>query len=190
MSGVSPACRCSAAATPPGAKRPEAVVNVHIDHHTFQDLLVEAELLPERTVDPFDDPTPHISQRMCRTEHGHPVDPRTVLQLLLAAHVRFVVRDDDGIPIHWGRTKRLFEGAARDAVRSLSTRCTHPGCRVPTTRTQTDHTIDYQLGGSTDPGNGNPRCLRHNLIKNRGFSVQRDRLGRWHTYRPDGTEVA
>jgi hypothetical protein len=71
----------------------------------------------------------------------------------------------------------------------MATRCTHPGCRVRLKRTQTDHTVDFARGGRTDPSNGNPRCLRHNLTKNRGFTVWRDRSGDWHTYRPDGTEV-
>ena len=121
--------------------------------------------------------------------HGDPLDPHTVLQVLLAGYIRFAIYDDDGHPIHWGRKKRLFDGPARDAVRSLSTRCTQPGCRVPTRRTQTDHTVDYARGGTTDPDNGNIRCHRHNLMKNRGYTVQRDALGQWRTYRPDGTEM-
>jgi hypothetical protein len=147
-------------------------------------------LLPESLGDPFDDPTPHVSELLCRTDHGDPIDPATVLRLLLAGHIRFAIHDEHGIPITWGRKRRLFAGAARDAVRSLSTRCTYPGCRVPTRRTQVDHTVDYARGGPTDPGNGNVRCDRHNLIKNRGYTVQRDALGDWHTFRPDGTEIA
>lgn len=178
-----------AASTAPGSKAPEPVVNVHVDHHTATDLLTEAALFPERDVDPFDDPTPHVGQRLSRTDHGHPVDQATVLRLLLEAKVRYIVRNDEGVPIRWGRTRRLFEGAARDAVRVLSTRCTHPGCRAPVRRTETDHSIDWSKGGVTDPANGNPRCKRHNLVKNHGFTVHRDHQGRWHTYRPDGTEI-
>ena len=109
---------------------------------------------------------------------------------MLVGYIRYVVRNEEGVPITWGRKRRLFEGPARDAVRSMATRCTHPGCRVRLKRTQTDHTVDFARGGHTDPGNGNPRCLRHNLTKNRGFTVWRDPTGDWHTYRPDGTEVA
>lgn len=72
---------------------------------------------------------------------------------------------------------------------SLSPRCTHPGCLVRTSRCQADHTIEHSKGGFTDPDNGGPKCLRHNLIKNTGYSVHRDRRGYWHTYRPDGSEV-
>ena len=41
----------------------------------------------------------------------------------------------------------------------------------------------------TVPANGGPRCPRHNLIKNHGYTVHRDPTGRWHTYQPDGTEI-
>ncbi|MEO6571587.1 MAG: HNH endonuclease signature motif containing protein, partial [Ilumatobacteraceae bacterium] len=140
-------------------------------------------------VDPFEPGSDVVSRWRCDTEHGDPVDPRTVLQLAIEAHVRFVIHDDHGIPIHWGRKRRLFTGAARDAVRSLSPRCTHPGCRVRTRHCQIDHTTEFSRAGPTDPGNGNPRCMRHNLIKNQGFTVHRDTQGHWHTHRPDGTEI-
>ena len=103
--------------------------------------------------------------------------------------IRQICSGVGGTPTQWGRKRRLFEGAARDAVRSLFPRCTHPGCRVRTKRTHTDHTLDYAKGGTTDPANGNPRCRRHNQAKNQGYTVHRDALGEWHTYRPDGTEI-
>lgn len=164
--------------------------NIHVDHDTFSDVLIEAELLPERSGDPFADPQPvHESERLCHSEHGDPVDPLTVLQLMIEGYIRFVILNDDRVPIQWGRTRRLFEGAARDAVRAMFPRCTHPGCRVRTKRTQTDHTVDDAKGGTTDPANGNPRCRRHNNAKNHGYTVYRDALGEFHTYRPDGTEI-
>lgn len=178
------------ASRPPGSKPPEPVVNVHVDHHTYQDIAVEAGLLPERDVDPFDDPIPHVSSRICHTTNGAIIDHRTVLQLLLGGYVRWVIHNDEGHVVHWGRAKRLFEGAARDAARSLSIRCTAPGCRVPTTKTETDHVVEYARGGLTDPDNAAPACKRHNLLRhNRRFTVWRDALGDWHTYRADGTEV-
>ena len=179
-----------AVANTSGGKRPQPVVNVHVDYHSFQDMLAEAELFPERNVDPFEDPTPHITQLLCRTDNGHPLDQHSVLRLLLEAKVRFVIRNQAGVPINWGRTRRLFEGPARDAVRALSPRCTHPGCRIPVTETQTDHTLEWASGGVTEPGNGNPRCGKHNRKKAEGFKVHRDQQGAWHTYRPDGTEIA
>lgn len=178
------------ASRPPGSKPPKPVVNIHLDWDSFQDIAVEAELLPERNVDPFEDPAPHVAELFSRTTNGTPVDQRTVLQVLLAGYVRWMIHNDEGEVIHCGRTKRLFEGAARDAVQSLFPRCTAPGCRVPTTRSEVDHRVEYSKGGATDPDNGGPGCKRHNLLRhNRQFTVTRDRLGNWHTYRPDGTEI-
>jgi hypothetical protein len=33
-------------------------------------------------------------------------------------------------------------------------------------------------------------CGKHNRDKNHGYRVRRDHTGRWHTYRPDGSEIA
>ena len=41
------------------------------------------------------------------------------------------------------------------------------------------------------PDNGGPACARHNRWKQQhGFRTWRDPTGQWHTYRPDGTEIA
>jgi hypothetical protein len=37
--------------------------------------------------------------------------------------------------------------------------------------------------------NGGPGCNFHNPFKNNGTRTMRDAKGRWHTYRPDGTEI-
>jgi hypothetical protein len=179
-----------AASTPPGSKPPKSVGNIHIDWHTFCDLLVEHNLFPERPVDPFEDPTPIVSRLRCETGDGVLVDRDTVLRTLLEGFVRFVVLDDKGVPIRWGRERRLFSGAAREAVLALSPRCTHPGCRVRAGRCQIDHLTEWHQGGETCPDNGGVGCGRHNRLKHRNrYTVTRDPLGNWHTHRPDGTEL-
>jgi len=104
-----------AASTPAGSKPPKPVGNIHIDWHTFCDLMVERDLFPERSVDPFEDPTPLVSRLRCETGDGVLVDRDTVMRTLLEGHVRFVILDDKGVPIRWGRERRLFTGAAREA---------------------------------------------------------------------------
>jgi hypothetical protein len=179
-----------AASTPPGSKPPKPVGNIHLDWHTFCDLMVEHKLFPERSVDPFEDPTPIVSRLRCETGDGVLVDRDTVMRTLLEGFVRFVVLDDKGVPIRWGRERRLFTGAAREAVLALSPRCTHPGCRVRAGRCQIDHLTEWHQGGETCPDNGGIGCGRHNRMKHRrGYTVTRDRLGIWHTLRPDGTEI-
>jgi hypothetical protein len=178
-----------AASMPPGSKAPKPVAHIHVDYRTWRDLLTEAELLPERARDPFDDPELLVTQLRCETRGGQLVDPRHVLRATLEGYVRFVILDDEGVPIHWGRERRLFTGPARDAVMVLSDRCLHPGCRVRTGRSQADHLKPWSQGGETRPDNGGPQCARHNRVRNRGYTVHRDGRGIWHTYRPDGTEI-
>ena len=86
-----------------------------------------------------------------------------------------------------GRKQRLFTGSAREAALLQGTRCFWPGCGRP--RTHIDHTIDWQHHGPTDPANAGPGCPRHNRHKNHGYTVWRDEHGRWHTIRPDDTEI-
>jgi hypothetical protein len=179
-----------AAGAPKGASGagPKVVANVHIDWQNFQDLLAWAGLFPDRVRDPFAQADTLVQQWRCDTTDGQLIDPIAVLRSALEGYVRFVVLDDHGVPIRWGRERRLFQGAARDAVMTLSTRCTHPGCRVPTSRTEADHLTPWAEGGTTDPSNGAPRCRTHNRLRNQGLAAGRDRWG-WHTYRPDGTEI-
>lgn len=178
------------ASTPPGSKAPKSIGNIHVDWHTFCDLMVERNVFPERSLDPFEDPTPIVSRLRCETGDGVLVDRDTVMRTLLEGFVRFVVLDDEGVPIRWGRERRLFSGAARDAVLTLSARCTHPGCRVRAGRCQIDHLVEWHQGGETCPGNGGVGCGRHNRLKHRNrYTVKRDAQGLWHTLRPDGTEI-
>lgn len=97
-----------------------------VDHPTFTDLLIEADLLPERFVDPFEAAEPVVTERRCQSGHGDPIDPQTAMQIALEGYV---------------------------------------------------------------PENGNPKCRRHNLLGNHGYTTSRDRHGQWHTHRPDGTAI-
>jgi hypothetical protein len=179
-----------AASTPPGSRAPKPVTAIHVDFQTWRDLMVEAQFLPERFVDPFEQGGVLLTKRRCETGDGAIVDPHAVLQATLDGYVRFVVLNNQGIPIHWGRERRLFEGAAREAVIMLNARCTHPGCLVPASQCQAGHTDRFASGGRTDPDRGGPECARHNLDnENFKLTIWRDASGHWHKYHPDGTEI-
>jgi hypothetical protein len=44
-------------------------------------------------------------------------------------------------------------------------------------------------GGETSLDNSGLLCERHHTKVHHGFRIVRDPDGRWHTYRPDGTEI-
>jgi hypothetical protein len=180
-----------ASSMPQGSRPPKPVGVIHVDWHSAQEMLSLAGLFPERVaIDPFEDPTPLISRLRCETGDGELINPDEVLRVLLEGHVRFVIHNDQGVPIRWGRLRRLFTGAAADAVKSLSWRCQIAGCRVRAGRCQSEHHTPFAKGGLTDPDNAGPCCARQNRIKERhDWRVERDHNGQFHTYRADGSEI-
>jgi hypothetical protein len=123
---------------------------------------------------------------------GHPIHPAEVVAAAMVHHVRRVVMDRKGVIIDMGRRERLFRGARRTAILLGNHHCPWPGCQVPASQCQSDHLEGWAAPtrGPTSPENGAPLCGHHNRTKEQGFTVIRDEHGRWHTYRPDGTEIA
>ncbi|CAN5432773.1 hypothetical protein BH10ACT2_BH10ACT2_07670 [soil metagenome] len=180
----------AAASTPIDAQRPESTVNILIDVETFEDALARMRLIPLRDESPI--PTVRSATtnvRRCETVDGALVTASEAVMAALHGHVRRVVFDSAGNVIDLGRRRRLFAGAAREAVRLQAPRCTWPGCCITAGHCNADHTTDWQHGGNTRPTNGGPLCPKHDRAKNDGYRVFRDHAGRWHTYRPNGTEI-
>ena len=177
----------AAAVAPIDGQVPEPVVNIVVDQVTFETHLARRRLIPL----PADLPDVAIVDRRCETTGGILLDPDDVIAAALAGHIRRVVLDSAGVVIDLGRKRRLFTGAAREAVRLQSKRCIWLGCSLPSGRCQSDHSDQWAAHhGQTRPDNGTPLCGRHNRWKNRGYRTRRDDNGNWHTYRPDGTEIA
>jgi hypothetical protein len=174
-----------AASTAPGAQPPEPVVNLLIDRPLYEAWL--ARLSGEDRTAPLPDPAA-IDERRCETVDGVQIDPAAVVAASLVGAVRRVVMSTAGVVIELGRRSRVFTGSARVAAKLQGGRCLWPGCGRP--RTQIDHSTDWSDCGPTDPANAGPMCNRHNLFKNHGYTVWRDPRGRWHVYRPDGTELS
>jgi hypothetical protein len=163
----------------------EPLVNIIVDQVTLEHHLNRAGGLD---VEPLDPAT--VDERRCETVAGVQLDPVDMLAAALIGHVRRVVFDPAGVVIDLGRRKRLFTGGARDAVFLADRWCIWPGCDLRSGRCQTDHTQPWAHDGPTRPHNGGPECARHNRWKQHGYQTVRDQQGRWHTYRPDGTELA
>lgn len=172
-----------AASAPEGATGPTVTVDIVMDHDTFQRQLIRMAGGTPQPPDPCD---PH---HRCSTLNGHLVDPFEAAIAAFVHSVRRVVVDGQGTVIDLG-PRRFFTGNSRLAVLLQSERCVWPGCGVPVTACQADHLRPHSHGGRTDPANGAPLCGRHNRHKHKGrYTIRRDPDGRWHTYRPDGTEI-
>ena len=164
----------------------EPVVNIVCDADTFLHHLRKSIGEDVQRLDPTT-----VGSRRCEMIDGTPVDPRAAVAAALIGQVRRVIVDSSGRVTDLGRRRRLFVGAAREAVLLADQTCIWPGCDRPSERCQIDHSDSWAANhGVTKPSNGGPTCAVHNLHKERGYTVWRDPNGDWHLYRPDGTEVA
>jgi hypothetical protein len=125
------------------------------------------------------------------TIDGHPIHPSEILAAAFVGYVRRVVMSRTGVILDMGRRERLFRGARRTAIQLSNFACVHPGCDIPVPHCECDHIDGWAspTRGPTDVANGAPECGHHNRLKEQGFTTVRDQFGRWHTYRPDGTEI-
>ena len=132
---------------------------------------------------PFD-----VDDYRCETVDGDPLDPTEAFANSVLNKIRRIVIDAKGVVIDMAEA-RYFTGLARSAVRFSGRECFWPGCWVPATDCEIDHTHDHARGGRTNPGNGAPGCGRHNRWKQKGYTVWRDKHGTIHVQRPDGTLI-
>ncbi|MDQ3544244.1 MAG: 13E12 repeat family protein [Actinomycetota bacterium] len=176
-----------AAAMSPGAEPAAPVVNYVISADVFDEQL--AAMVTDRPAD-FDH---SCGRQWSMSAEGDPVDPADIVAAALIGHIRRLVVNTHGVIIDFGRRARVFTGAARDAallqaILDTRGRCLWPGCGHH--HTHNDHTDPWGTGGHTELANTGPLCPRHNRYKTRGYRTWRDPHGHWHTYRPDGTEIA
>jgi hypothetical protein len=187
--------RAAAAANQP-APATEPTVNINVDLDTFERHLLHfcgLDTIDDEPIDdePIDDGLRRMRHTRCETSQGHPVDPDGMIAAALIGRVRRVVLDGAGRVIDLGRRRRLFTGAAAEALRLSGRRCIWPGCSVAAANTQCDHVDPWVAArGPTSPTNGALLCGFHNRFKSSGYRVWRDPAGNWHTYRPDGSEIA
>ena len=165
---------------------PAAVtVNVVCDQYTFESALARHGLADE----PVDLPQPDPTRARCETATGIPLLPDDIVLATLGGVVRRVVMDSAGIVVNLGHRRRCFTGGAAEAARLLATTCEISGCNVPEAWSQVDHLREWSReSGATDQENAGINCGHHNRHKHRHrLQSRRDRLGKLHTQRPDGT---
>lgn len=195
-----------AAANPNSAVAPDFVHNIVWDPDTFEQLAAKV-LGEDAGIDvtggdaPFGESTDcdedaeatlfdgiDPDAMVCQTIDGTPLEPTEMMLNAIVSKIRRVVVSAASEKTDLGKA-RLFTGMARHAVKLKASCCVWPGCKVPTSDCQSDHLVEHSKDGRTNPENGAPLCGKHNRLKQRGFTIYRTPDGRWHTIRPDGTEI-
>jgi Domain of unknown function (DUF222) len=105
------------------------------------------------------------------------------------AQITRIVLGPDGQPLNLGRSQRLVTQPLRTAVVERDQTCVFAGCGAPHHWCDVHHLLEWIFGGETSLENSGLLCERHHTKVHHGFHIERDAGGRWHTYRPDGTEI-
>ncbi|WP_369257330.1 HNH endonuclease signature motif containing protein [Geodermatophilus amargosae] len=100
-----------------------------------------------------------------------------------------VVVGPDGVPLDLGREHRLADRHLRRAVELRDGGCVFTGCAAPTWWADVHHLVHRIDGGQTSLQNPALLCERHHTQVHHGFRVERRPDGRWHTWRPDGSQI-
>lgn len=112
-----------------------------------------------------------------------------VRMLACDGNVSRIVIGPDSVPMDFGRTHRVVPPHLRRAVELRDQCCVFTGCEAPAWWCDVHHVLHWADGGETCLENSALLCERHHTKVHHGFQVERDPGGRWHTYRPDGTEI-
>jgi hypothetical protein len=72
-----------------------------------------------------------------------------------------------GMPIDTGTTRRRPSASQARMVRSRDRRCVFPGCRMPASESDIDHTIPWARSGRTTTSDLAPLCRRDHCIRHR-----------------------
>ena len=100
-----------------------------------------------------------------------------------------IVFGPDSVPVDLGRSQRVASPAQRRALDARDGSCVFAGCQAPSWWCEAHHVLEWAFDGPTDLDNLGLLCERHHTKVHHGFRVERRPDGRWHTYRPDGTEI-
>lgn len=92
---------------------------------------------------------------------GEALSPATVRRLACDAAILPVICDSVGQPLDLGRTRRLYKGAARQALVLRDRGCAFPRCDRPPSWAEGHHIKHWAEGGQTDLANGVLLCRHH-----------------------------
>ncbi|WP_415855872.1 DUF222 domain-containing protein [Sinomonas sp. G460-2] len=95
-----------------------------------------------------------------------PIDAETARDLAVAAPTwQRLVTDIEGVPLALGRTAYRPPKMLRRFIEYRDGTCQFPGCTRPARRTEIDHMVEWQDGGTTDAHNLQALCRKHHALK-------------------------
>jgi hypothetical protein len=141
------------------------------------------------TVDLADLVDPAANLGAATTGFGQVLSAARARWLACDASITRIVLGPHGLPLDVGRDKRVVPPHLRRAVEQRDQHCVFAGCSAPRYWCDVHHLLEWLFGGETKLENSALLCERHHTKVHHGFRVQRDPGGRWHTYRPDGSEI-
>jgi hypothetical protein len=141
------------------------------------------------TIDAQDLADPAKGPGAARTGFAGTLSAARARWLACDATISRMVMGPDGQPLDVGRTLRVVPAHIRRAVERRDGHCVFAGCSAPTHWCDVHHLVEWINGGATSLDNSGLVCERHHTKVHHGFRIWRDPGGRWHTHRPDGTEI-
>ena len=141
------------------------------------------------TVDVDDLADPAVGRGAAELGFGATISAARARWIACDGAVTRIVMGPDGLPLDVGRTQRVVPPHLRKAVERRDRHCVFAGCGAPTHWCDVHHLIEWINGGDTSLQNSGLLCERHHTKVHHGFRVERQPDGRWHTWRPDGTEI-
>jgi hypothetical protein len=82
--------------------------------------------------------------------------------------IRVLTHPETGVVVSVGRTRYRPPPELAKLVKWRAERCMAPGCGVPASRCQIDHSIEWARGGETSITNTAPLCQGHHTIRHHG----------------------
>ena len=85
-----------------------------------------------------------------------------------ATWMRVLTHPETGLVLSVGRTQYSPPASLKRLVKWRADRCMGPGCGLPASRCDVDHTVAWEHGGDTALENLAPLCRGHHMVKHHG----------------------
>lgn len=116
----------------------------------------------------LDDATPGVQPALVEGLGPIPLSKARELCGGDAHWMRVLTHPETGMVLSVGRDQYRPPAALRKLTRWRADRCMGPGCSVPASRCEIDHTLAWQDGGATSLDNNAPLCKGHHIVKHHG----------------------